>query len=495
MSKKLNSADRLQKVLSVGSSAQLLLQVQKFLPTAVIEALLEWTGGEPKLTQALFQLVVESYKKQDNLSDSMILVDEQIDWLEELIRTEAIGNWETTKELELVRKIRDRLLNNKNCEPFWLLKVYKQILKQRELTYDESPEQEELLSIGLLVEDKGKLKVCSRIYKSIFTRGWIDKQLTGLRPYELTLQKLEEKANSPYTVLEQILSWTNRNFFLTQKICHLVSESPEFIASGKEADKITDIVENFLFNDWENGVAGTHLKEIRDRLLQKKQGVPRLLKQYQQVLQYPELPVNYNSREQQELLQLGLLDVHQGNLVIYNRIYEKVFNVTWVKEQLAQQSNSSVSDPSARKTSSTKKNTAKFPQQQPFPPVIPKKSPPQQQPIPSINIAENPSQQQPIIPVTVPESPPQQQKMPPLTPNTVENNLDLDRAESISPSTSKSQDRRSASKLSIYGGIVALVLLIALAVSEGIKTVINNRDRTPYNPETSNPESRETSEF
>ena len=334
MSDYLNLANFPEKTLSVDSSAYLVLQAQQFLPTAVMQALIDWTGGEPSLTQALCQLVFQFYGEEESRNITAILDDRAVDWLDNLIRFEIIIGWETSPELEPLRKIGDRLLNNRNCEPFWLLNVYKQILQEQELLYDRSPEQQELLAIGLLVRQQENLIVHNRIYQLVFNFDWIDKQLTSLSPYQLTLQKLATKASSPYTVLEEILSWTNRNFFLTQKVCHLACEYPDFISAGKEAETVAQIVEKYLIEDWENQVASTHLKNIRDRLLKKDRGIPKLLKVYQQVLVYPEVPATYNS-EQQELLKLGLLDVHHGSLIVYNRIYQRIFNLNWVEIELA----------------------------------------------------------------------------------------------------------------------------------------------------------------
>ena len=367
MSEHLDLANTREKKLSVDSSAYLVLQAQQLLPTPVMQALIEWTGGEPSLTQALCQLVFQFYGKEESSKIAAILDEQAVDWLENLIRFEVIIAWETSPELEPLRKIGDRLLNNRNCEPFWLLNVYKQILQEQELLYDRSPEQQELLAIGLVVKQQENLIVHNRIYQLVFNSDWIDKQLTSLSPYQLTLQKLEAKANSPYTVLEEILSWTNRNFFLTQKVCHLVCVFPDFIPAGKEAETVAQIVEKYLVEDWENQVAATHLKNIRDRLLKKDRAIPKLLKVYQQVLVYPEVPATYNS-EQQELLKLGLLDVDRGSLIVYNRIYQRIFNLNWVEIQLAKINQTANHKSGVRSSLLTQQNNC-IPQKESIPPI------------------------------------------------------------------------------------------------------------------------------
>ena len=54
---------------------------------------------------------------------------------------------------------------------------------------------------------------------------------------------------------------------------------------------------------------------------------------YKQILQADDLASN-SSTEQQELLRLGLVIKRQERLRVYNRIYEEVFNSTWLEKTL-----------------------------------------------------------------------------------------------------------------------------------------------------------------
>jgi hypothetical protein len=53
-----------------------------------------------------------------------------------------------------------------------------------------------------------------------------------------------------------------------------------------------------------------------------------------QILQRGEVAAN-NSPEQMELQLSGLVVKQQGKLRVYNRIYESIFNLTWVNNALA----------------------------------------------------------------------------------------------------------------------------------------------------------------
>ena len=228
--------------------------------------------------------------------------------------------------------LRDRLLNNDRCNPFWLLDLYRRLLQQGEIAFENSPEQRELLKLGLAFEQQGKLKATKSSAQTELDLKWIESELARLRPYRTIKLKLEAKAECPYTVLEEILGWTNHHPLLTQKLYQLIHESETSIAAGEEARQTEQLVRTYMINNWEKGVAAEHLKGLRDRLLEKDRGTGQLLRQYGQVLQQ-KVPADYRW-EQQELLKLGLLEVQAGELFVYNRIYQEVFNRQWVEKQL-----------------------------------------------------------------------------------------------------------------------------------------------------------------
>ncbi len=150
----------------------------------------------------------------------------------------------------------------------------------------------------------------------------------------LQLLKLEEKASSPYSLLEEILAWTGEQFYLTQKLCQLISEKESFIAAGEEAFRVEQIVQNSLIENWETQAAAEPLRIIRQRLLENQQCDPfRLLKLYRQIWRQGNVPAN-NTPEQTELLNLGLVVKQGDSLKIANRIYKAVFDVNWLSQEL-----------------------------------------------------------------------------------------------------------------------------------------------------------------
>lgn len=143
----------------------------------------------------------------------------------------------------------------------------------------------------------------------------------------------------PQVILQEILAWTAGQPFLTQKLCQLVlresgSMGGEAIDDTLLIHWVADLVCTYLVNNWESQDEPEHLRTIRDRLLRNEQAAGRLLAIYEQVLQGTNVATD-DSRQQIELLLSGLMVKQQGYLRVKNRIYQAVFNLEWVKKQLA----------------------------------------------------------------------------------------------------------------------------------------------------------------
>ncbi len=156
-------------------------------PEAVLKAILDWTGGQPFLTQKVCELVRKS--------EVVISLGEEANFVENLVRSAIIENWESQDEPEHFRTIRDRILKRDEQKTGYLLDLYQKIWHSREIDYDNSIEQSDLQLAGIVVKKDGKLKVYNRIYESIFDGLWVERALDNLRPYADNFQKwlLSEK--------------------------------------------------------------------------------------------------------------------------------------------------------------------------------------------------------------------------------------------------------------------------------------------------------------
>lgn len=79
-------------------------------------------------------------------------------WVEQLVRSHVIENWEAQDEPEHLTTIRDRLLRNEQ-RAARCLAIYQQILQGVEVPTDDTQEILELLLSGLVVKQQGLLKI------------------------------------------------------------------------------------------------------------------------------------------------------------------------------------------------------------------------------------------------------------------------------------------------------------------------------------------------
>ncbi len=161
-------------------------------------------------------------------------------------------------------------------------------------------------------------------------------ELTGLSVCETQplAVGLERIASNPIAVLQAVLDWTGGQPFLTQKVCQLILMASEPIPTGGEAEWVENLVRSHIINNWEACDEPVHLRTIRDRLLWSSQRNSQLLKLYRQILVTGEVKA-FDLPEHMELRLSGLVIKQQGKLRVSNRIYESVFNPSWVDEALA----------------------------------------------------------------------------------------------------------------------------------------------------------------
>jgi len=149
-------------------------------PEEILKEILNWTGGQPFLTQKLCKLVVE---KADSRTPN----------IDQIVQTYIINNWESQDEPEHLKTIRDRILYKEKSFHL-VLGLYQQILKEGKIKSDDSFEQSELRLSGLVIKDKDLLRSFNLIYQHTFNQEWIDQQLNQLRPY--SHNKLQAWLNS-----------------------------------------------------------------------------------------------------------------------------------------------------------------------------------------------------------------------------------------------------------------------------------------------------------
>ncbi|MEM8778446.1 MAG: AAA-like domain-containing protein [Cyanobacteria bacterium P01_G01_bin.49] len=156
-------------------------------------------------------------------------------------------------------------------------------------------------------------------------------QLQGFQETEVQplMAGLTQKVKQPQWVMKEILSWTGGQPFLTQKLCQLmVSQTGQLLHTSD----VAKIVQKQIMDNWIAQDEPPHFRTIRDRLLCNEKRAGRLLGLYQQVLQEGRVLAD-DTPEQIELLLSGLVVKENGYLQPYNRIYQGIFHLNWIKKQ------------------------------------------------------------------------------------------------------------------------------------------------------------------
>lgn len=137
-----------------------------------LATILDWTGGQPFLTQKLCRLVQQ-------YGPAITGTPQQV--VEGVVRSQILDHWEAQDNPEHLRTIRNRLMLN-STRPQTLLQLYQQILTHGDVAINNSRAQIELRFSGLVIQRQGTLQVFNRIYSRVFDQAWVNQQLQALAP-------------------------------------------------------------------------------------------------------------------------------------------------------------------------------------------------------------------------------------------------------------------------------------------------------------------------
>jgi len=146
---------------------------------ALIQSVLDWTGGQPFLTQKVCRLILSATDAD--------AIGQEAAWVEALVSSRIIENWEAQDTPEHLKTIRDRLLLSGEDRTGQLLGLYQQIVQQGGTAADDSPEQVDLRLTGLVVKRDGMLRIYNQVYERVFDCDWLERSLAALRPYGVAI--------------------------------------------------------------------------------------------------------------------------------------------------------------------------------------------------------------------------------------------------------------------------------------------------------------------
>jgi tetratricopeptide (TPR) repeat protein len=129
-------------------------------------------------------------------------------------------------------------------------------------------------------------------------------------------------------LLDRILWWTSGQPYLTQKLCAEVAKREAHRAND------VDLACDAIFLSPEARERDDNLHFVRDRLLRSEQDRAALLDAYAKVCRRERVADDHLNPVLNELRLSGVVRVVGGYLQARNRIYSKVFDLTWVKKNL-----------------------------------------------------------------------------------------------------------------------------------------------------------------
>ena len=136
----------------------------------ILSRILAWTGGNESLTKTICQVFAKS--------DFNIPAGSEIKAVDQFVEDSCIRKWRTSKTAEYIRSVKQNFVNSLRLDSHLLLQEYRNILLSDNQEYQKNPEQNELLRLGLIVEQNNHLRVTNIIYQRVFNQDFIAQELS-----------------------------------------------------------------------------------------------------------------------------------------------------------------------------------------------------------------------------------------------------------------------------------------------------------------------------
>ncbi|MEM9135927.1 MAG: AAA-like domain-containing protein [Cyanobacteria bacterium P01_F01_bin.42] len=218
-------------------------QIAEGNATEILRAILDWTKGQPFLTQKLCQLVIRLVQESAN-GQVHVPPGSEAYWIDTIVQTHILKDWENQDEPEHLRTIRNRVLSDPKVSGR-LLGRYQHVLRSDPEGADSDisavdsvrcqNEEQDLILSGLVVYRAGSLQVKNRIYRTVFNLNWVNQQLNQMRPYSrfltdwLQSERQDESRLLRGQALADAQQWTQGK--------RLSDEDYQYLAASVEADR------------------------------------------------------------------------------------------------------------------------------------------------------------------------------------------------------------------------------------------------------------------
>lgn len=150
-------------------------------PVYVLREVIDWTNGQPFLTQKLCWLIASF--------STYISAGNEPEKVKEIVHSHIFTNWESNDDPAHLRTIRDRITKHPQLHDK-LLNLYRKIVEKGKARNDHSPLSIELQLSGMVYQQNKYLFVKNKIYQNIFDLEWVRCSLESNNRKENQLSRL-----------------------------------------------------------------------------------------------------------------------------------------------------------------------------------------------------------------------------------------------------------------------------------------------------------------
>ena len=136
----------------------------------------------------------------------------------------------------------------------------------------------------------------------------------------------EGLGQNPEQVLAWVINWTGGHPYLTQRLCSQLSKH-----RGEIAEQVVEATVERLFIG-EQGWQDNNIQFVKEMLAERAPDVRKVLKVYKDIRADKKVIDDERSIPKAHLKISGVVRTQNGHLVPRNRIYERIFDLKWIKE-------------------------------------------------------------------------------------------------------------------------------------------------------------------
>jgi len=248
----------------IGTNAEIAGELMLFLdpiasqPQILIAEVLSWTGGQPLLTRKLCQLLLNT--------QSHIPAGEEAAVVKQLVEAKLI--FQPTKVISEHFQTIAQGIEQGERDTAELLQLYRQVLEE-DVVVDNSPLQQNLLDLGLVIKEQGKLKVANRIYQAIFNEEWVERELNLAQSDRSVRQQIPVNLSQLSVTIDEPPASTNSNSALHLLVAILFGAAvfalavPQFRRQLPSVDNYLNGCDNNLLQKADNAIFLGELEQLQ----------------------------------------------------------------------------------------------------------------------------------------------------------------------------------------------------------------------------------------